>query len=208
MTPIPGSEGARTLLIDMLKEAAKLEHCLLDVYLAAACSLKSTPQEFAEVDGRENRRRAIQFERVRGWKQQILAVAHEEMRHLHYVLCMNRALGERPFLGLPARNAEGEWVIPNWQIQIGHTPYGKDVVKMLADACHRRGVPLCLYYSIADWHQPNYPNQGRHHERRHDDHSGRQPDVRLRRPAGPDGRSAGSLRVRGRRWSRSSSPRR
>jgi alpha-L-fucosidase len=23
---------------------------------------------------------------------------------------------------------------------------------------------LCLYYSIADWHHPNYPNQGRHHE--------------------------------------------
>ncbi len=45
-----------------------------------------------------------------------------------------------------------------------NTPYGKDVVKMLADACHRRGVPLCLYYSIADWNQPNYPNQGRHHE--------------------------------------------
>jgi alpha-L-fucosidase len=25
-------------------------------------------------------------------------------------------------------------------------------------------VPLCLYYSIADWNHPNYPNQGRHHE--------------------------------------------
>ena len=45
-----------------------------------------------------------------------------------------------------------------------NTPYGKDVLRMLADACHKRGVPLCLYYSIADWHQPNYPNQGRHHE--------------------------------------------
>lgn len=45
-----------------------------------------------------------------------------------------------------------------------NTPYGRDVLRMLADACHRRGVPLCLYYSIADWHQPNYPNQGRHHE--------------------------------------------
>ncbi|MCX6899643.1 MAG: alpha-L-fucosidase [Verrucomicrobia bacterium] len=45
-----------------------------------------------------------------------------------------------------------------------NTPYGKDVVRMLADACHRRGFPLCLYYSIADWHQKNYPNQGRHHE--------------------------------------------
>ncbi len=45
-----------------------------------------------------------------------------------------------------------------------NTPYGKDVVRMLAGACHRRGVPLCLYYSVADWHQPNYPNQGRTHE--------------------------------------------
>ena len=44
------------------------------------------------------------------------------------------------------------------------TPYGKDIVRILADACHRRNFPLCLYYSIADWHHPNYPNQGRHHE--------------------------------------------
>ncbi len=45
-----------------------------------------------------------------------------------------------------------------------NTPYSKDVLRMLSDACHRRGVPLCLYYSIVDWNQPNYPNQGRHHE--------------------------------------------
>jgi alpha-L-fucosidase len=45
-----------------------------------------------------------------------------------------------------------------------NTPYAKDVLKLLADACHRRGVPLCLYYSVADWHEPTYPNQGRSHE--------------------------------------------
>lgn len=45
-----------------------------------------------------------------------------------------------------------------------NTPYGRDIVRLLSDACHRRGVPLCLYYSIADWNQPTYPNQGRHHE--------------------------------------------
>lgn len=45
-----------------------------------------------------------------------------------------------------------------------NTPYGKDIVRMLAVACHRRHFPLCLYYSIADWHHPNYPNEGRHHE--------------------------------------------
>ncbi|MEI7422426.1 MAG: alpha-L-fucosidase [Prolixibacteraceae bacterium] len=45
-----------------------------------------------------------------------------------------------------------------------NTPYKKDVVGMLSDACHKRKMPLCLYYSIADWNQPNYPNQGRSHE--------------------------------------------
>lgn len=45
-----------------------------------------------------------------------------------------------------------------------NTPYKRDVIGQLADACHKRKVPLCFYYSIADWNQPNYPNQGRHHE--------------------------------------------
>lgn len=45
-----------------------------------------------------------------------------------------------------------------------HTPYGKDIVRQLSDACHKRKFPLCLYFSIVDWHTPLYPNQGRHHE--------------------------------------------
>jgi alpha-L-fucosidase len=45
-----------------------------------------------------------------------------------------------------------------------NTPYKKDIIAMLAEACQKRNVPLCLYYSIADWHHPNYPNLGRHHE--------------------------------------------
>ncbi len=44
------------------------------------------------------------------------------------------------------------------------TPYGKDALRKLADACHRRNFPLCLYYSVVDWHSPLYPNQGRSHE--------------------------------------------
>jgi len=45
-----------------------------------------------------------------------------------------------------------------------NTPYKKDIIGMLSEACHKRKIPLCLYYSIADWNQPNYPNSGRHHE--------------------------------------------
>ena len=75
-----------------------------------------------------------------------------------------------------------------------NTPYGKDIVKMLADACHKRGVPLCLYYSIADWHQPNYPNQGRSHEL--PPQPGDQPDLRQvhRVPEGAGARAVHELR--------------
>ena len=45
-----------------------------------------------------------------------------------------------------------------------NSPYGKDLMAELAEACHRRHFTLGFYYSCADWHHPNYPNQGRHHE--------------------------------------------
>lgn len=45
-----------------------------------------------------------------------------------------------------------------------NTPYRQDIIGKLSNACHGRNIPLCLYYSIADWNHPNYPNQGRHHE--------------------------------------------
>jgi alpha-L-fucosidase len=45
-----------------------------------------------------------------------------------------------------------------------NTPYKKDIIGMLSDTCHKRKIPLCFYYSIADWNHPFYPNQGRHHE--------------------------------------------
>jgi len=56
------------------------------------------------------------------------------------------------------------WDTQQTDYNIMHTPYGKDVLKMLAEACHRRNFPLCLYYSIIDEHQPNYPNAGRPYE--------------------------------------------
>jgi alpha-L-fucosidase len=56
------------------------------------------------------------------------------------------------------------WDTKQTRFNTMNTPYRKDIIGMLADACHRRKVPLCLYYSIADWNHPAYPNQGRHHE--------------------------------------------
>lgn len=56
------------------------------------------------------------------------------------------------------------WDTRHTKFNTMNTPYKKDIIGMLAEACHKRDVPLCLYYSIADWNHPNYPNQGRHHE--------------------------------------------
>jgi alpha-L-fucosidase len=36
------------------------------------------------------------------------------------------------------------------------TPYGRDIIRQLADACRRGGIRLGLYYSIMDWHHPDY----------------------------------------------------
>lgn len=114
-------QESESLLVGLLHEAASLEHCLLNSYLYAACSLKSHPDEFATLpDGRENRRRAIQFERARAWKQSILHVAQEEMVHLHYVQCMIRALGESPYFELPDRDPDtGGWRFRGWRARIG-----------------------------------------------------------------------------------------
>ena len=39
------------------------------------------------------------------------------------------------------------------------TPYGKDPMKELARACQEQGVKLCFYYSVVDWHYPDFPAQ-------------------------------------------------
>ena len=49
--------------------------------------------------------------------------------------------------------------------KITNTPYGKDVLKMLSEECEKQGMGLSLYYSVPDWHHPNYPNNIGHHER-------------------------------------------
>lgn len=40
------------------------------------------------------------------------------------------------------------------------TPFGRDVLKELADECHRQGIKLHIYYSQLDWRRPDYPEGG------------------------------------------------
>jgi alpha-L-fucosidase len=46
---------------------------------------------------------------------------------------------------------------------IMHSPYGKNIAKMLADAVRAEGLKFGFYFSLADWHNPDYmtaPMQG------------------------------------------------
>ncbi|MCL5128536.1 alpha-L-fucosidase [Algibacter sp. L4_22] len=43
------------------------------------------------------------------------------------------------------------------------SPFKRDIVKELSEACKKQGIKFCLYYSIVDWHHPQaqgnlYPN--------------------------------------------------
>lgn len=74
--------------------------------------------------------------------------------------------GGMEYICFTTKHHEGfcQWDTKLTDFKVTNTPYGKDTLRQLADACHRRNFPLCLYYSIADWHSPLYPNQGRSHE--------------------------------------------
>ena len=36
------------------------------------------------------------------------------------------------------------------------TPFHRDIMKELAEACRRQGIRICWYHSIMDWHHPDY----------------------------------------------------
>ncbi len=45
--------------------------------------------------------------------------------------------------------------VSDWNI-VDRTPYGKDVVRQLADECRRQGIKLFLYHSHLDWRHPDF----------------------------------------------------
>ena len=45
--------------------------------------------------------------------------------------------------------------LTDWDI-VDRTPYKKDVLRMLADECHKQGIKLFFYYSQLDWNNDNY----------------------------------------------------
>lgn len=42
----------------------------------------------------------------------------------------------------------------DWDVM--STPFKRDILKELSEACKKEGIRLCFYYSIMDWHHPDY----------------------------------------------------
>jgi len=51
---------------------------------------------------------------------------------------------------------------PEWSIS--NTPYAKDVMKPLVEACRKRGIMFFFYYSLLDWRFPGYWERGKNVE--------------------------------------------
>ena len=116
---------------------------------------------------------------IEGWHEQdqmrrfIPRAQYEKLAHrfdprefsADSILDLAQSLG-MDYISLTTKHHDGYclWDTVYTNFNVMYSPYGRDIVKQLADACHRRNFPLGLYYSIVDWHHPNYPNQGRHHE--------------------------------------------
>lgn len=47
------------------------------------------------------------------------------------------------------------------------TPYGKDPMKELAAECKKQGIKMCFYYSIKDWHHPEFPLKYTYHTKQY-----------------------------------------
>ena len=52
--------------------------------------------------------------------------------------------------------------LTDYKITSAASPYRKDIVRQLADACRRGGIMFGIYYSQPDWYRPDYRNGDRH----------------------------------------------
>jgi alpha-L-fucosidase len=78
-------------------------------------------------------------------------------------VALARAAGMR-YLTLITKHHDGfalfDSRVSDWDV-MDRTPFRRDIVRELAEACRRHGLKLFLYYSQLDWHHPDYWPLGR-----------------------------------------------
>lgn len=66
------------------------------------------------------------------------------------------------YIVLLAKHHEGfhMWDTEHSDFKITNTPFGRDYIKEVVDACHKADFPVGLYYSQRDWYHPSYQPTG------------------------------------------------
>src|SRR6266498_2154999 len=75
----------------------------------------------------------------------------------HQWVAMAKDAGMK-YITLITRHHDGfsMWDTKYSDFNIVNSPYHKDIVKMIADECHKQGIKLFLYYSLLDWRRNDY----------------------------------------------------
>ena len=62
------------------------------------------------------------------------------------------------YMTITTKHHEGfcMWPSKYTDFNIGHTPYKKDILKELVDAYNAEGIDVNFYYSVLDWHHPDW----------------------------------------------------
>jgi alpha-L-fucosidase len=62
------------------------------------------------------------------------------------------------YITLVTRHHDGfsMWDTKYSDFNIMHTPYHQDIVKEIADECHKQGLKIFFYYSLLDWRRSDY----------------------------------------------------
>lgn len=70
------------------------------------------------------------------------------------------------YLTITAKHHDGFCLWPSkfTNYTIANTPYKKDIVGALNEACKKQGIKFCIYYSALDWHHPEYPIHSAHNQ--------------------------------------------
>ncbi len=68
------------------------------------------------------------------------------------------------YIVLTAKHHDGfcMWDTKTTDYNIMNTPFGRDVVKELAEECKKQGIVFCTYYSVLDWYHPDYNTNNTH----------------------------------------------
>ena len=63
------------------------------------------------------------------------------------------------YLTITARHHDGFclWPTKFTEYNIMNSPYKKDIVCALNEACKKQGIKFCIDYSLLDWYHPDYP---------------------------------------------------